>query len=120
MTLKLIFPVYSEHCLLPTQLTLAEQQLLDSELTKAEIDQALTQQKNNKSPGIDGYSAEFFKKFWAQLGHFFTDCVNECYKEGKLTASQSTGLQEFVEKLVTHIPFKHYLQNNISLYNQSA
>ena len=81
-----------EKDLLPTQLTLAEQQLLDSELTKAEIDQALTQQKNNKSPGIDGYSAEFFKKFWAQLGHFFTDCVNECYKEGKLTASQSTGL----------------------------
>ena len=85
-------PAVEDRDLIPTQLTPSEKQYLDSELTKSEIDLALTQQKNNKSPGIDGYSAEFFKKFWAQLGHFFTNCVNECYREGKLTTSQSTGL----------------------------
>ena len=76
----------------PTQLTNSERTRLDLPLTKQEIDRALTQQKNNKSPGLDGYSAEFFKKFWGQLGYFFTECVNECYNQGKLTPSQLTGL----------------------------
>ena len=82
----------------PTQLTNAERTFLDRPLTKQEIDRALTQQKNNKSPGLDGYSAEFFKKFWGQLGHFFTECVNECYNLGKLTPSQLTGLMTCLPK----------------------
>ena len=56
------------------------------------MDEALKQLKNNKSPGIDGYSPEFFKKFWPQLGHFYLDCINECYKNGQLTDSLSQGI----------------------------
>ena len=76
----------------PTPLTQLEKELLDSPLTKAEIDTALTQQKNNKSPGLDGYSGEFFKKFRPQLGDFFFACGNDCYTAGALTHSQSQGL----------------------------
>ena len=47
-----------------------EKILLDSPISKEEIDIALKQLKNNKSPGIDGYSAEFFKRFWPQLVFF--------------------------------------------------
>ena len=47
-----------------------EKILLDRPISKEEIDIALKQLKNNKSPGIDGYSAEFFKTFWPQLGFF--------------------------------------------------
>ena len=69
-----------------------ESTALDQPLTKQEIDKALNQQINNKSPGSDGYSAESFKKFWPQLGNFFYDCVKESFRIGKLTTSQSTGL----------------------------
>ena len=78
--------------IVPTQLTMYEKDLLDQPLTKEEIDKALTQQKSNKSPGMDGYSAEFYKKFWPQLGHYFMECVNECFLSGNLTSSQSQGL----------------------------
>ena len=78
--------------LLPTQLTQEEKDYLDLPLTKEEIDKALSQQKSNKSPGLDGYSAEFFKKFWPQLGHYFMECLNECFLTGNLTCSQSQGL----------------------------
>ena len=48
--------------------------------------------KNNKSPGLDGYSPEFYKAFWPQLGHFLFDCILECYENNKLTTSQTQGL----------------------------
>ena len=48
--------------------------------------------KNNKSPGLDGYSAEFFKIFWPQLGHFFLECINECFINNCLTDSMTQGL----------------------------
>ena len=77
---------------IPTQLTDQEKTQLESALTKEELDKALKQLKNKKSPGIDGYSPEFFKKFWPQLGHFYLDCINECYKNGQLTDSLSQGI----------------------------
>ena len=40
---------------------------LEHELSVEEIGQALKQMKNGKSPGIDGYPAEFFKIFWRKL-----------------------------------------------------
>ena len=74
----------------PAISTEQEKETLDSPLTKKEIDDALSQLKNN--PGTDGYSANFFKTFWPQLGHVFHDCINQCYLEGKLTDSQTYGL----------------------------
>ena len=84
--------------LLPKTLTPEEQESLDSPITKLELDTALKNMKNNKSPGLDGYSAEFFKSFWPQLGHFFLDCINQCFHENSLTNSQSQGLITCIPK----------------------
>ena len=35
-----------------------------------ELGADLKKMKNNKSPGIDGLSSEFFKVFWGKLKHF--------------------------------------------------
>ena len=48
--------------------------------------------KNNKSPGLDGYSTEFFKVFWPQLGTFFLNYINYSYNKGILTDSLTQGL----------------------------
>ena len=76
----------------PTQLTQPERELLEQDITKKEIEKALSQLKNNKSPGTDGYSAEFYKTFWPQIGYYFHDCINQCYLEGNLTETQTEGL----------------------------
>ena len=74
--------------------------------------------KNNKSPGMDGYSPEFFKKFWDQLGWFFLESINESFANGQLTESQTQGM-------ITCIPksgkARNLLQNwrPISLLNTS-
>ena len=75
-----------------TKLTIKESEALENEITKEELDKALHMLKNNKSPGIDGYSPEFLKHFWPILGDFFHESIKESFIMGKLTSTQSQGL----------------------------
>ena len=84
-------PTYEANIKLTT-LTLEEQKSLEHPITKEELGIVLHKLKNNKSPGLDGYSPEFYKRFWPQLGHFFLDCINESFSNGYLTNSQTQGL----------------------------
>ena len=45
-----------------------EQQLCEGLVSGNECLSALKEFKNAKSPGTDGYSAEFYKLFWPELG----------------------------------------------------
>ena len=45
----------------------------------------LKKSKNNKSPGIDGISAEFLKVFWGKLKILVTNAINACYLKGELS-----------------------------------
>ena len=74
------------------KLTPTEFETLENEITKQELDKALSMLKNNKSPGIDGYSPEFLKHFWTILGDFFHESIKESFELGKLTNTQSQGL----------------------------
>ena len=72
--------------------------------------------KNNKSPGSDGFTAEFFKFFWQDLGDFILRSVNYGFESGELSVTQKEGV-------ITCIPKgdkdKQYLKNwrPISLLN---
>ena len=43
---------------------------LEGEISYSEIANALKYMKNNKSPGLDGFTVEFFKFFWVDIGAF--------------------------------------------------
>ena len=53
--------------------------------------------KNNKSPGIDGISADFIKEFWHKLKFFITNAINTCNTKGILTVSMR-------QSIITCIP----------------
>ena len=81
-----------------TQLTEHEKTSLECLISKEELDRALSQMKNNKSPGMNGFSPEFFKKFRPQLGWFFLDSINERFNKGYLPESQTQGLITCIPK----------------------
>ncbi|MCU7951650.1 MAG: reverse transcriptase family protein, partial [gamma proteobacterium symbiont of Bathyaustriella thionipta] len=81
---------------------------LEGMLTLSEISATLKSMKNEKSPGLSGFSAEFFKVFWKQLGPFILRSLNYGYMKGELSITQKQGL-------ITCIPkenkSKHFLKN---------
>ena len=53
-----------------TGLQPSERTLLESEITLQELTEALYRMKKGKTPGSNGFSVEFFRQFWSELGPF--------------------------------------------------
>ena len=53
--------------------------LLEGEITINELDEALSNMKNNKTPGLDGFPTDFFKVFLQKLKFFVLRALNESY-----------------------------------------
>ena len=64
-----------------------ESDSIEGLLTIEEIGAALNKMKNNKTPGIDGFPADFFKVFWSSLKTFVLNALNESYLDGKMSIS---------------------------------
>ena len=54
--------------------------------------------KNNKSPGLDGITAEFYLKFWDAIKLKLLKVYNESFDEGILPVSLRTGVITLLEK----------------------
>ena len=71
-----------------TKLSDAEAEAIEGEITYAELAKALKNMKNEKSPGLDGYTVEFFKFFWIDIGVFVLRSINYGYRTGLLSVTQ--------------------------------
>ena len=75
-----------------------ESNQIEGHLTLSELSKALRNMKNNKSPGTDGYSCEFFKVFWSKLGNFVMHSINYIYDIGELSLVQKQGIITLIPK----------------------
>ena len=55
---------------------------LDAQLTLEELDPAVMSLPNNKSPGLDGITAEFYKKFWYLIRKRYLAYINAAKVSG--------------------------------------
>ena len=60
---------------------------LEGNLTIEELSSASKSMKNNKSPGIDGFQAEFYKVFWNKLKFVILRAPNSGYDNGEISSS---------------------------------
>ena len=81
---------------------------LEGMLTLKEAGQTLKNMKNNKSPGTSGFSADFFKAFWKQLGTFVVRAINFGLLQGELSITQQRGLIVCIPK---ENKCRNYLKN---------
>ena len=93
-----------------------EAELLEGDIKYSEIAEALKNTKNSKTPGNDGFTAEFFKFFWTDLRYFILNSLNFGYRTGSLSITQKQGIITCLPK-PNKSPF--YLKNwrPISLLN---
>ena len=61
-------------------------------ITKEELRKALMAMENNKSPGFDGLTSNFYKHFWPVLGEKLTRVFNYAFNNGLLSLSQRRGI----------------------------
>ena len=81
---------------------------LESPITESELLSVLKNMKNGKSPGSDGFTAEFFKFFWHDLKIYILNAVNTIFEKKILPVSQRLGI-------ITCLPKgdkpRHYIKN---------
>ena len=59
---------------------------------------ALKDFKNNKSPGSDGFTAEFYKFFWINIKNLVIDSFNYGFASGQLSIDQKRGIISLIPK----------------------
>ena len=74
------------------KLSSEERTSLEGKITLDEAGRVLKNMSNNKSPGSDGFTAEFFKFFWLQLGTFVVRSLNEGFEKKEMSTTQKEGV----------------------------
>ena len=72
---------------------------LEKPITQEEMLQALKGMQNDKSPGLDGFPAEFYKFFWQDIKNYLFNSYMTSLDKGILSISQC-------REVITLIPKK--------------
>ena len=75
-----------------------ERDEIEGILTYDECKQVLETFQNDKSPGEDGFTVEFYKFFFELLGHNLVESFNEAYEANELSISQRRGIITLIPK----------------------
>lgn len=71
---------------------------LEGNILYLEALSVLKNMANNKIPGSDGFTAEFFKVFWKNLGHFIVCSLNHGYEIGELSCTQKRDYNMYTQR----------------------
>ena len=80
------------------KLTVEKKYICEGKLSVKECFDCLQSFENNKSPGNDGLTAEFYKTFWNSVGGILVDSLNCAYDLGELSNSQKQAIIKLIEK----------------------
>ena len=70
----------------------------DDRLTEEDLREALFSMENNKSPGVDGLSTNFYRHFWPLFSDKLLLVYNYAFYSGCLSVSQHRGIISLVFK----------------------
>ena len=74
--------------------------LCEGLVNEAELLQVLKSMKNGKSPGTDGFTSEFYKFFWVDIGNEVLKSLNEASYTGELSTTQKQGIITLLPKII--------------------
>ena len=71
---------------------------LEGEISYSELTNAAKRLKNRKSPGSDGFTNEFIKFFWIDIGKLICRSLNFGYTRGEMSVTQRKGIITCIPK----------------------
>ena len=74
------------------KLTQEQASQIEGDISVTECFNVLKEMKNNKSPGSDGFSKEFYMHFWEELKFIMVRSFKQSFNEGVLSDSQKLGV----------------------------
>ena len=80
------------------RLTENERVLCEGKLAKRECWETLVSMGNNKSPGNDGFTEEFYVCFFDELHRYLIESLNSSFNSGKLSNSQRQAVITLIAK----------------------
>ncbi len=80
------------------QLNDEQKQYCEENITESELLVSLKALPNSKTPGTDGFSAEFYKFFWIDVKELLLDSINYGLEHGYLSVEQRRGVITLIPK----------------------
>ena len=77
-----------------------KRKLCEEDLTEKDLCDSLKSMQNDKSPGNDELTKEFYETFWNELKEIFIDSVSETKEKGHLSTSQRQAIIRLIEKKI--------------------
>ena len=69
-----------------------EKESLEGLISEEEALAVLKRMNNQKSPGSDGFTTEFYKFFWKDIGHSLVRSINYGFRSGEMSITQKEGI----------------------------
>ncbi len=76
----------------------SDRNYVDEDISRDECYEVLLKFKNNKSPGNDGLTKEFYKAFWGKIATPLLDSYNYSLEKGSLSISQRQAVITLIDK----------------------
>ena len=81
-----------------TTLSEDEKTSCEGQVTEDECYEALKNFESQKTPGTDGFPAEFYRYFWLEISKEMTDSFNYAFQSGTLSMTQRRGVILLIPK----------------------
>ena len=72
--------------------------ICEGKITEQECKKALNEMGIGKSPGSDGLTSEFYKRFWDEIGDDVVQSINNAFDKGQVSICQKRGIITLLPK----------------------
>ena len=74
--------------------------LCENDLAEDELLISLKSMQNNKTPGNDGLTKEFYETFWNEIKHIFLKSLKQAKEKGQSSISQRQAVIKLIDKKI--------------------
>ncbi len=99
------------------KLTDSQKNKCDEKITTAEVSKVIKNLKCGKSPGCDGLTPEFYKKYWHKISELYMNMIRETYIEGELPYTLRKALIALLFKKGDTLLLKNYRPISLTNYD---